>query len=422
MTALAPRAALLALLALAPAAAGAAGVLTLDDARARAEAHPRLVQSRAALAGSRARVDEARAGWLPTGTAALGWGRSLTGDIAGSVPPSPESSSASVTVTQPIWDFGRTGGATGAARAEEQASAADLAQARLDVREAVDVAYFNALAAEQAVVVADDTILQMEKRLAFAQASLEVGRKTRFDVVRAEVDLANARIQRIQALNAAATARTTLGSAIGEELGAAALVRPEGPTEPDLDPPEAVRRALARRADVTAASRRIAAQRETLRAANATWYPVLGASAQGRWSDRDFLTLNQGWSAQVGATLTWPFLAGGADAARAREAESRLAGQQAALDSLLLQVRADAESAALAVAEAVARRGAAAVAVSSSREALSLAEGRYQAGAGSILEVTDAQAAYTTARYGELRAQLDAAVARARLAHAVGGP
>ena len=58
--------------------------------------------------------------------------------------------------------------------------------------------------------------------------------------------------------------------------------------------------------------------------------------------------------------------------------------------------------------------------VAQAQENLELAEGRYQAGVGSIVELTDAQAALTSARAQQVRAGYDLATARARLTRAVG--
>jgi outer membrane protein len=54
------------------------------------------------------------------------------------------------------------------------------------------------------------------------------------------------------------------------------------------------------------------------------------------------------------------------------------------------------------------------------RERLRLAEGRYQAGAGSLLELSDAQVALTAAAAQQVRAEYELAAARAALLRALG--
>jgi outer membrane protein len=56
------------------------------------------------------------------------------------------------------------------------------------------------------------------------------------------------------------------------------------------------------------------------------------------------------------------------------------------------------------------------------RERLRLAEARYQAGAGSIIELQDAQVAATTAAGQVVQADFQLSLARAQLLKAVGRP
>ena len=419
-------------LAAAPAPLPGANLLTLEEALARARAHPLTAESQAQLAQASARTREAFAAFLPSGNASATYTRA-TSNFASSpgsqsgggldVVPTGQSDatspfySASVNVQVPIWDFGRTLGQVRAARASTSAAEADLLATRQDVATQVRVAYFGALAAEALVKVADDTIAQMQKHLEFAKASLEVGRRTRFDVTRAEVDLSNARITKIQADNGVATSRAALSAAIGEPVGDARLeVRPQSEA-PDPRPEEAVERALRARPELTALDLRQRATEASLDSARSAWFPVLSAAGQYGWRGRDF-PLVRNW--QVGATLSWPFLNGGADEARAAEQRSAVEQAQAAHAAEVLQVRADVEQAAFAVIESHARRDASQVLVAQAQENLELAEGRYQAGVGSIVELTDAQAALTSARAQQVRAGYDLETARARLTRAIG--
>ena len=60
-------------------------------------------------------------------------------------------------MTQPIYDFGKTGSKVDIARAQETISQATLNASEQDVQVAVRVAYFAVLAAQQAVEVAEET-------------------------------------------------------------------------------------------------------------------------------------------------------------------------------------------------------------------------------------------------------------------------
>ncbi|MFL5273265.1 MAG: TolC family protein [Anaeromyxobacteraceae bacterium] len=414
-----------------PPAAPADQVLTLDDALARARTHPRVAQAAAAVAQASARSREAFAGYLPSGAASAAYGKTSSSGRAGSIQLTPGGTttvssggvddlySVTVNLQAPIWDFGRTLEAVRAARASEEAERADLTVARDEQGVQVRQAYYAALASDALVSVADDTIVQMERHLAFAQGSLEVGRRTRFDVTRAQVDLANARIQKIQADNGRASSRAALAAAIGEDLDDARLEEPAGPEGPDPDPRDAVARALRSRPELAALDRRVTAADAAAAAARDAWYPTLGASGQLGWRGTEF-PLSRTW--QVLGTLTWPFLNGGADVARAAEARAAADASRAAREAEALQVKVEVEQAALAVIEARARRDVSKVLVAQATENLELAEGRYQAGVGSIIELADAQAALTSARAQRVRSGYDLATARARLERTVGEP
>ena len=384
--------------------------------------------SQAQLAQASARDREAFAAFLPSGSVSASYSRATKNFApspggAADQAPKPETDatspfySASVNVQVPLWDFGRTLGQVRAARASTSAAQADLSVTRQDVDTQVRVTYFGALAAEALVKVADDTIAQMQKHLEFAKASLEVGQRTRFDVTRAEVDLSNARITKIQADNGVSTSRATLSAAIGEPVGGARLDVRALADAPDPRPEEAAERALRARPELTALDLRLRAADASLASARSAWFPVLSAAGQYGWRGQDF-PLVHNW--QAGATLTWPFLNGGADEARAAEQRGAVEQARAARAAEVLQVRADAEQAAFAVIEAHARRDASQVLVGQAQENLELAEGRYQAGVGSIIELTDAQAALTSARAQQVRAGYDLATARARLTRAIG--
>jgi outer membrane protein len=283
----------------------------------------------------------------------------------------------------------------------------------------VRAAYYGALAAEELVQVAVDTERQMQAHLTLAKASLDVGRRTPFDVARAEVDVASARIARIQAESGLASARSALAAAIGEEIGAAALARPAERAFEDLAPERAVSAALSQRPEIAALDLRMSGQRAAVSAASSAFYPVVSAVGQLAWKGTD-LPASRTW--QVGVTVSVPFLAGGADAARVREAEAAFGQLRSQRDALVLQIKAEAEQAALAVGEARARQAAAEALLAQANASLALAEGRYEAGVGSIIELSDAQAALTSARGQRVRAGYDLATARARLERAVGAP
>jgi outer membrane protein len=144
-----------------------------------------------------------------------------------------------------------------------------------------------------------------------------------------------------------------------------------------------------------------------------TWtnsrYPVAGGPPQ---PDSNF------WN--VLGTISWPFLTGGADLGRVDVQSAAVASAEASRDLLLLQVRTDVEQAVTSVNEARARRSVSRTLVAQAKENLELAEGRYQAGIGTIIDVTVSQTSFTNAQAQEVKAMFDLATAWAQLQHAIG--
>jgi outer membrane protein len=102
------------------------------------------------------------------------------------------------------------------------------------------------------------------------------------------------------------------------------------------------------------------------------------------------------------------------------EAEANLGVTMAQLENERLQVRFDVENAALSVKGAKATIEAAQDALVNARERLRLAEGRYESGVGTIIELGDAQVALTNAAATLVQAQFNLGSARAQLLSALG--
>jgi outer membrane protein len=146
--------------------------------------------------------------------------------------------------------------------------------------------------------------------------------------------------------------------------------------------------------------------------------PSLQATASATEAGTGLDRLVPNWL--VGATLTWPLLEGGLTTGQLHEARATLAGLEAQDQALRLQVRVDVEQAQLSVRAAHAAGVAAGEAVTSSREQLRLAEGRYSGGLGNAVELGDAQLAATGASAQAVQARYNLAIARAQLVNALG--
>jgi outer membrane protein len=403
-----------ALLALALAAGPA---LTIDQALILAKQNPQIAQAQGALLQAQGQIGVARSGFLPSASASASvFGTTLNPGLQPSDTVYPLYGS-SVTLNQTLWDFGRTLGAYQAARDVERSARFNVENTWQQVELNVRTAYYTVLATQALVNVAQQTVDSNQKKLDLAKGLFEVGQRPRFDVTKAEVDLENSRISLLQAKNGVVLSRIALTQAIGRDVNDATLIFPELPPPEQPDVPALLQTAMESRPDLKSVDLQILAAGETLDSLRSGWLPILGASATVRWNGTDTPLVNN-WTA--GATLTWPFLNGGAVLGRAESQTGVIAQVKAGRDLLLLQIRSDVEQAVATLGESRARRAVAKTLVVQAKESLELAAGRYQAGLGTIIELSDAQTSYSNAQAQEVKAVFDLATAWAQLKKATG--
>ncbi|AKU90284.1 TolC family protein [Vulgatibacter incomptus] len=425
-------------------ASSKADELTLEQCRTTARLqHPSVALARAQTAAATARAAIALSGYLPeitadgsflatrgSGGASLGTGRGpggaqVTPPISGSRgllgPADFELWSGGFTVRQVLWDFGRTtnryeaaSAATDEARAQEQAT-----------REAVDLAaeatFRAALASEELVAAMEEAKRQAETHLALAKGRAEVGLQARYDVSRAEVEVADAEYRLIQATNARNLSHASLASACGyDELPEGTALVPAPPRTLSEVPSlaAAVEEAGQNLPEVRAAALAVEVAAQRLDGAWSQILPSLGATGNVGLRGTSLDQLEPGWTATV--SLSIPIIAGGADLGGIREARANLAAAQANQDAILRALRLDVQSGMIAADEARARLAASQKREAAAKEGMRLAEGRYQTGLGSVLELADAQATLASARADRVRSALDLSVASAYLERLLG--
>jgi len=319
---------------------------------------------------------------------------------------------------QALESYRAAGATASASRATERA-------AELDVDSGVRAAYFAARAQRDLVTVAQETVKNDEAHLRQVQGFVDVGTQPAIALAQTRSQLASARLQLIQADNAYASARSQLLQAMGEpgslDFDVADDTLPAVPGEEGAVDP-LVEEAIAARPELASLLEQRRAEQLTRSAARGGYLPSVSARASGTEFGSRPLDPSRGnvenWTA--GINLSWSLFDGGLTRARVQEAQANLDAIQAQEDALRLSIRVAVEQATLGVRAASASVAAADDALTSAREQLRLAEGRYQAGAGSIIELGDAQVAASTAAATRVQAAYNLAAARAALLRALG--
>ena len=420
------------LLQAAPAPTSARTVSLQEATETALRQQPQLVQARAQSLATEARADEARAPLLPQVTANGTYQRATNNFVPRPTQTTVATSSAAsfatadfwnfgITANQLIYDFGQTTGRWRSAQASAAAQQSNERTTRLQTVFNVRTAYFQARSQKSLIQVSRETLSNQQRHLAQIQGFVEVGTRPQIDLAQARTDVANAKVQLISAENGYASARAQLNQAMGlagsidydvaddslpafadEDQGTETLVQVAAATRPEL----------------ATLARQVEAQQQLVRSARANYAPTLAASTGFTEAGRRLDNMTWNWNAQV--TLSWSIFQGMLVPAQVREAEANLLVASSQRDAILQQLRLDVEQARLAVRASKASLDAVEEALVNARERLRLAEGRYQTGAGSVIELADAQIAAATSAAQRVNADYNLAAARAQLLKALG--
>jgi NodT family efflux transporter outer membrane factor (OMF) lipoprotein len=319
-----------------------------------------------------------------------------------------------------LW--GRIRNQVAAAKAEAQASAADVAAARLSLQALLAETYLGLRGADAEIDVLRQTQTAYAQALDLTQARYDGGAASEQDVSRARTQLGDVQSQYAQAQ----ASRALLEHAIAALVGASAsrfeiAARPvqAAPPEVPVDAPSAL---LQRRPDIAAAERRVASANAEIGVYRAALYPAITLSAAGGYDSLGTLAATAAGYWAVGpATALLPVFDAGrrrADIRRARAAfdEAAATYRLTVLDAFRQVEDELALANRLAEAEAHQQQ-----AVDAAQETDQLALGRYKEGAADYLEVVTAQAAELDARRADVELRTRRLVASIDLVRALGG-
>jgi outer membrane protein TolC len=266
--------------------------------------------------------------------------------------------------------------------------------------------------------VAEDTVRQFEEHLRQAQGFYEAGTAPRFDVTKAQVDLSNARLELIKARSSLEIAWKTLSNAMGfADTPSYDIADDMDFKAYDITKQEALERAFENRPDLKAQETGEVTAQKSLELAARGDSPTLSAYAAYNFEGRDF-PLDEGWN--YGLSLSVPVFDGHLVEYRTKEAAANLEEVKLATSSLRNNISLEIEEGYLFLIEYGESVEVSRLMVRQAEENLELALGRYQAGVGSPIEVTDATVALNDARRNYVQALYDYRMAEIRLKSAMG--
>ena len=339
------------------------------------------------------------------------------------------STEATVSASQLLFDFGKNWAATDAAKANSEFAREAVELQKDLIALAVKQSYYNLLLASRLVVVNAQALDRADLNLRSAQGFFDVGTRPKFDVTRAEVDVANARVSLIRAQNAVSLSRISLNTVMGIAINTPTRVMDILAYEPfPLDRDTLVAEALRRRAEYRQAKYQLDAAEAIVRQNFRNFFPDLVASgtygaAQSDITARPGVPLPRADMAETysyGVQLNWSIFDGGNKIARYKEAKALLDSSRASVRDTELTIWQQVEQAYVNLLSAEEQIGAAQKAVESAQENFRLSQGRFDAGVGTIIELTDAQLSLTQAQSTQAQALTDYRLAIAQLERNLG--
>ncbi|MGK7877896.1 MAG: TolC family protein [Xenococcaceae cyanobacterium] len=266
--------------------------------------------------------------------------------------------------------------------------------------------YYNLQNADAQVAIEQAAVEDATQSLRDAQLLEQAGLGTRFDVLQAEVDLANAEQALTQAIADQRTARRqlveTLSLAQNVELTAVDAIEEAGNWDLPLD--KSIVLAYKNRAELEQflLDREINEQQRTIELSETRPQVQFFANYQFFEDFEDTVGIQDGY--ELGARIQWRFFDGGRALARADQATKEIDIAETNFANQRNEVRLEVETAYFNLISNKDNIGTAEKAVETATERLRLARLRFQAGVGTQTEVIDAQRDLTEARGNFLQA------------------
>jgi len=308
-------------------------------------------------------------------------------------------------VSQLITDFGHTTNLVAGARLQAKADEQSAVATKEDVLLAVDQAFYNALQTHAVLHVAEQTVASRQLLSDQVSALTKSKLKSDLDLSFANVNLAQAKLLYLDALNNDKASMAALSAILGyATLESFELVNDTdqiAPPPADVDP--LIIEAFAKRPEILSLEFQSESAEKIHKAEHDQYYPTISAlGAIGDSPVRDDRVY--GPYAAAGVNIEIPIFNGSLYSARSREADLRAQATRQRLMDLRNRISRDVRTSWLAANTAFDRVNVSEQLLAQANQALDLAQTRYKLGLSSIVELSQAQLQQTQADIGNAQA------------------
>lgn len=334
--------------------------------------------------------------------------------------------SMNVSMSQVLFAFGRVGGAIKAAQYFVESAEQSVEATRRGTKLSVQAAYYQAVLAEEALNISRLSLQQAQKHFEETRKKMRMQVASRFDSIRAEVQVKNREPEVLQAENAVKIALMNLKRIVGIERNIPVVLTDELHYEAaSYSIEQAIEEAYQTRPDIAALQLQVMMTEKIHHVMKRNNFPYLSLfgnySLQGQQSGQLFPDRNRfASSLGAGVSLTFPLFDGFANRGRVAQAQADVSAARYTLKkakkNVALQIQ---ELFDLLRAEDENLKSQAAT-VAMAEEAYRLALVRFTNGLSTSLELEDTELALTSARLNQLQAIYRYVITKERLENAIG--
>jgi outer membrane protein TolC len=394
-------------------------VITLDQAIAIGfAASPLLAQARAAVTIATAPVDLAKTAFLPNvaGTVSSSHGVREVGSQGSGQTGSDsnfQSNGLNISLAQLIYDGGKVADELRAAKATLNGSIATYKRQLQTVAFNVATAYYNALAAQRATQIANETVKIDQVNANLVAAQIAAGTAARSDYLTAELPVAQARVTLVKNQGAELSAQAAFVNAMGIDANILALPQDDGnvltgasgiPQVPVPSYDQAITRALLLRPDYFAAQQNVVSFQQSLRAAKLGLWPHVNASASYGTNSTDVGGGNYRNSGDVGLTLSVPIFDQGITHAQVVQAQGQLDQAVASLNQTKESIQLNVKQTLVSLVSAQATFTQTQAELANAQQVLQATQAQFAAGVTTLPLLLDAQVGLTQALVDQVNA------------------
>lgn len=319
-----------------------------------------------------------------------------------------------------LFDFGKTKAKADIAKKTYEASKDNIQSSINEVVYSVKEAYYNLLFSIQQEHVYDTTVKAYETHLEQAKAFYNIGTKPKIDVITAEYNLGNAKLNYIKAKNTIDMAYAQLNNAMGLPEYANYDVNDKFDSKAySLSFDDAIQKAYETRPEYLAAKKKADASKLLIRSSKRAFAPdinAFGSYTSGGKSAADDYGYQIG--AQLQYTTTNLFLL----KKQVEEARATYKKDAADLEKTRQSVYLEVKQAYIQLNNARESVPVARLSMQNAEEQYNLASGRYKVGLGDVIELKDAETTYRNAQLDYYNSLLNYNIAAANLERVVGVP